>query len=341
MQKLKQALHRGNQSATTPTSNTTTGSTLNSGSYDQNVLPSAAQTSSFPSSSLSSNTQPGTGPLAQPFEGPALGVGNANSMSQLNRGLASSSGFNSGSTSNTIVQERTIVENVPATSVGSQTFVEQRAPLVTSLAPVVEVIEKAAVIQEVIKPGVREEIQPIVHREREQLEIREEIQPIYEKTVRPTLVEERQLAPEIRPEVRQGAMPVIAEGPRSSTLVEQEHIEVLTKAPIIEEIVHKKIIEEVQPVIYRETVAPKVIKEVQPIYEKIVEAPVVTYHTLPPRYASAVLPQQSVEQVVTTTTVVEKEFIPQNSSVVGVTQGLGGMKLQDQQRAQPGSYQYK
>lgn len=79
------------------------------------------------------------------------------------------------------------------------------APTSVSLtAPVVELREKPAVVQEVIKGSVREEIQPVIHREREQLEIREEIQPIYEKSVRPTLVEERALAAEVRPEVRLG-----------------------------------------------------------------------------------------------------------------------------------------
>jgi hypothetical protein len=68
----------------------------------------------------------------------------------------------------------------------------------------VELREKPAVVQEVIKPGVREEIQPVIHRDREQLELREEIQPIYERSVRPTIVEQRQLAPEIKPELRVG-----------------------------------------------------------------------------------------------------------------------------------------
>lgn len=75
---------------------------------------------------------------------------------------------------------------------------------VSMMAPVVELREKPAVVQEVIKGSVREEIQPVIHREREQLEIREEVQPIYERSIRPTLVEERALAAEIRPEVRLG-----------------------------------------------------------------------------------------------------------------------------------------
>jgi hypothetical protein len=51
--------------------------------------------------------------------------------------------------------------------------------------------------------------------------------------------------------------------------------EFVNKAPIIEEHVSRKVVEEVQPVLYRETVAPVLIEETQPIYEKVVEAPVI------------------------------------------------------------------
>jgi len=237
-----------------------------------------------------------------------------------------------------VEQQKVIVEETrsvplatsfPATT--SRTVVEEVAvaPIVTTSPALVEVREKAPVVQEVIRPGVREEIQPVVHRDREQLEIREEIQPIYETNVRPTVVEQRELAPQMRADVRTGIMPVIAEGPRSNVITEAEHVEVMTKAPIVEEIVHKKIIEEVQPVIHRETIAPKVIQEVQPIYEKVIEAPVVTYTTLPAVYSSAptmvtapvVATPPLVEQVSTTTTVVEKQFIP-GSTGLG-TRGTG------------------
>jgi len=149
----------------------------------------------------------------------------------------------------------------------------------------VERVEKAPVIQEVIKPGVVEEIQPVIHREREQLEIKEELQPIYETTVRPTIVEQRQLAPEVRPEIRVGNLPVIAEGPRSSTVIQDTQVNTVVRAPIVEETVHKKIIEEIQPVIHRETIAPKVIHERKDIYEKIVEPPTVSYTSLPAQYS--------------------------------------------------------
>jgi len=149
----------------------------------------------------------------------------------------------------------------------------------------VQHVEKAPVIQEVIKPGVVEEIQPVIHREREQLEIKEELQPIYETTVQPTIVEQRQLAPEVRPDIRLGNLPVIAEGPRSSTVIQDTQVNTVVRPPIVEETVHKKIIEEIQPVIHRETIAPKVIQERKDIYEKILEPPTVTYTALPAQYS--------------------------------------------------------
>jgi len=148
----------------------------------------------------------------------------------------------------------------------------------------VEVRQKAAVVQEVIKPGLREEIQPVVHREREQLEIREEIQPIYEKSVRGTIVENRSLPAEVRPDIRMGNMPILQEGPRGSVVVEAEHREAFVRPAVVEETIHKKIIEEVQPVIHREVIAPRVIHETKPIFEKVIEAPTVSYTTLPPRF---------------------------------------------------------
>jgi len=171
-------------------------------------------------------------------------------------------------------------------------------PMHTNVLPAqVEFRERPAVVQEVIKPGLREEIQPVIHRDREQLEIREEIQPIYEKGVRSTIVEERQLAPELRPEVRMGQMPVIAPGPRGGVVVEAEQRQTVMHTPIAEETIHKKIIEEVQPVIHREVIAPRVIHETKDIYEKVVETPVVSYSTLPPKFSG-----QTQYSTTTTTT---------------------------------------
>jgi len=172
----------------------------------------------------------------------------------------------------------------PLTSMYSQHVCCLCNSSVVVLPAMVEIRNKAAVVQEVIKPGLREEIQPVIHRDREQLEIREEIQPIYEKSVRGTIVENRSLPAEVRPDVRLGSMPVLQQGPRGSVIVEAEHKEAFVKPAVVEETIHKKIIEEVQPVIHREVIAPRVIRETQPIFEKVIEAPVVSYTTLPARF---------------------------------------------------------
>jgi len=148
----------------------------------------------------------------------------------------------------------------------------------------VELRQKPAVVQEVIRPGVREEIQPVIHRERQQTEIREEVQPVYETSFRPVQYEEKTLTPEFRTETTGNMTPVIAPGPVGSTFVQPEHKEMLVRPPVVEETIHKKIVEEIQPVVQRETFAPKLIQETQPIYEKVIESPVVNYTVLPARY---------------------------------------------------------
>jgi hypothetical protein len=264
-------------------------------------------------------TTSGTTGLAQgPLREPYLSSASTMQPGYASGGITSTAG--SMSTGSVVTTETTVVEQdrfIPGTAAVETRVAEAPVTHMHVQPAVIEHKERAPVVQEVIKPGLREEIQPVIHRDREQLEIREEIQPIYEKSVQPTIVEERQLAPEFRPEVRTGAMPVIAEGPKQSVFVEQEHLETFVKPTIVEETVHKKIIEEVQPVIHRETIQPRLIREVQPIYEKVIEAPVVTYETLPARYTTATtiaaapapIPALREEQVITTTTV-EKQFIP-------------------------------
>lgn len=123
---------------------------------------------------------------------------------------------------------------------------------------------------------------------------------------------------------------MIAEGPKSSVFVEAEHREAVVHTPIVEETVHKKIIEEVTPVIHREVIAPKVINERKDIYEKIVEAPTVVYTTLPPMVQQPVVPVVAAPpaaQVVTTTTTVttETEFVPST----GVERGMEKLTTRD------------
>jgi len=143
-----------------------------------------------------------------------------------------------------------------------------------------EVVLKEEVVQQSIKPIETTEIQPVIQLERELTEVHEVIQPVKETEILPTKIEEKRLKTIEKEEIRQSdeefkkQYSEVTEGLKSTTNVEQIQREELIKAPIVKETVHKKVIEEVQPVIHKETLVPKVIKEVQPIHEKVVEAPI-------------------------------------------------------------------
>jgi len=149
--------------------------------------------------------------------------------------------------------------------------------------------ELPAVLHETKKFVEREEIQPVIHRNREATEIHLSEKEINESSVRATKVVETSRPAQYVEFKSKGAQEV-------ETVLEQERAkyqstvevlpssrQVVTKPPIVEEFVHKKIIKEVQPVINRETIAPVVYKETVPIYEKIIEAPKVIHekeHTI-------------------------------------------------------------
>jgi len=148
-------------------------------------------------------------------------------------------------------------------------------------APVfIETREKGPVIKEHIHPKEREEIQPVIHREREKTEFIEVTKPILERNVMPTQFQEKTLPAETRATVYQGeseqfkqSYKLATERYKASVEVAPTEREVVEKAPIIKEHITKRVIEEIQPVIYREVTEPHIILETRPIYEKVVEGP--------------------------------------------------------------------
>jgi hypothetical protein len=145
---------------------------------------------------------------------------------------------------------------------------------------IVEHREVAPVVHQRIRQEEVEEIQPVIHREREKTEIHKILQPMYTTSTMGIAAEERTLAAQIRPEVRlQGAPPPAAIIP--TTQYESAQKVRVDRAPIVMETERKKIIEEVQPVVYKEVIQPHVIHVTQPIYEKIVEADVYVERILP------------------------------------------------------------
>jgi hypothetical protein len=144
----------------------------------------------------------------------------------------------------------------------------------------VEHRERGPVIKEHIHQREREEIQPVIHRERERTEVLQVTKPIVEREVQATVVENKILPAETKPTIvqenRQFERDYNANTHRYQNTVEVAPVqhETIEKAPIIHEHLTRRVIEEVQPVIMKEVTVPTLIKEVQNIYEKIIEAPV-------------------------------------------------------------------
>jgi len=150
-----------------------------------------------------------------------------------------------------------------------------------------EVKERPAILHEKIRKEEVEEIQPVIHRERERTEVHQVTQPIYEAETRALSVHESVLPAETKETVRESLTDDFLEQYKvndksTSEFTGTERVKI-EKPPIIVESEKRRIIEEVQPIIYKEIVEPHVYKTTLPIYEKIVEAPTIIKEILPPR----------------------------------------------------------
>ncbi|PRP80475.1 hypothetical protein PROFUN_11697 [Planoprotostelium fungivorum] len=151
----------------------------------------------------------------------------------------------------------------------------QRASITRAEPTIIETIQKDVVIQERIHPVEKEEIQPIIYREREQLDVKQVTQMLHETQIEPTIIQQRELPAERREAIieRGAAIEeniILPSVHRDATLRTQQ-----IHAPIVEETIKRTVIEEIQPVLERDVFVPTVIQNTQPIYEKIVEAPTV------------------------------------------------------------------
>jgi len=183
--------------------------------------------------------------------------------------------------------EQIVTEHLPSLheQVLQQPQLREAPPPIIREEIEVERKEKAPVVEEHIIEETLEVVQPVVNLFKEQVELKEVTQDVYEKVVKPLTVEEKDLAAKYLPlERAPGVEPPPFPERHDSTVVEPEHHQTLVKEPVMLETIHKKIIEEVQPVIHRETIVPTLIKETQQIYERILEPPVVTYEVKPAIY---------------------------------------------------------
>jgi len=137
----------------------------------------------------------------------------------------------------------------------------------------------AALGQEKIHHQENVHLQDVVHRDVETTEVKQVIQPVHETQVNPTAVRE-QVLPGKNLEINndRGVAPIPipqAQRTEDKTTTGTQH------APIIEERLHHKVIEQVQPVVSRDVIQPHQVHVKQPIHEHIVEAPNVTQTTAP------------------------------------------------------------
>jgi len=175
----------------------------------------------------------------------------------------------------------------PVTPGGGFTPAETTEFTKEGIPVILERREAGAIVKEIIHPTEKIEIQPVVRREREQVEVRELNQPILEKASLPTKIRE-----EILPEERKVMGPLSAEaieeplrrakeGLAPSRIREVAVRTVEEKPPIVEESIRKKVYEEIVPIVERHVTEHQIIKEKKPIYEKVVEGPFFVVRELP------------------------------------------------------------
>jgi len=155
----------------------------------------------------------------------------------------------------------------------------KRASLVRAQPTIVETIQKDIVIQERIHPVQKEEIQPIIYREREQLDVKQVTQMLHETQIHPTIIQQRELPAQRREAVVERGAAITENFVAASREVDAVTRTQVVHAPIVQEVIKKTIIEEIQPVLERDIIQSTVIQNTQPIYEKIVEAPTVLRST--------------------------------------------------------------
>jgi len=168
-----------------------------------------------------------------------------------------------------------------------QTFVQQQAS--------VEKIAKPAVVYETVHKEELEEIQPVIHREHDRTEVHQITQPIMEGVFQSTVIQEKELAAEFRAPVQLGSLYISPATPQGSCTVQEFH-KIVEKSPIIMETERKKVIEEIQPVVYKDVLQPTLIRETRQIYERIVEAPVIIQETRATQYVGASLQAKNKEK---------------------------------------------
>jgi hypothetical protein len=171
-------------------------------------------------------------------------------------------------------------QNIPITQQGFQQGYQQ------GYQPVqVEHRTLPTMVRETIVPQQTVQVQPVIHRSRSQTEVHKVIQPMRERDIAPTVVQRSFLPAETRTVTAPQGQPPAMRQLEPPPMTQQPLTQVVQRPPIIEERIDRKVIEEVQPVLYREVVRPVLVEQVRPIYEVVQEGP---------RYVSEQMPMRDL-----------------------------------------------
>jgi len=127
--------------------------------------------------------------------------------------------------------------------------------------------------------------QPVVHLEREQIEVKQIVQPLIQREITPAILSVAEKVVDLGTKV-EGTLPpelpdVVGDVQPKVEFVGVEH-EKQVLPPIIEETVHKKIIEHIQPVVHKEKIIPHILETTTHIHETVKEKPIYTHETREP-----------------------------------------------------------
>ncbi|KAJ3018478.1 hypothetical protein HKX48_002854 [Thoreauomyces humboldtii] len=199
-------------------------------------------------------------------------------------------------------------------------------------------IHPDAVVHETIASVEREEIQPVVERVREQTEIQQVVQPILDVQTEAPTVEHVELAEEqhkYREKAKEEDIKryeTQADAFKDEVREEEVVHEKVYLEPIIKEVVKKKIITEIQPVIERVVHKTHVIEETQHVKETFVKAPVVHEQQIAApmsidEFQAAVKPIGTASTIATTTSPSHTDTVSTLSSGGRETRGMKRKKL--------------
>jgi len=170
--------------------------------------------------------------------------------------------------------EAELTRSLDGVTLAEPVLVEQATTAVDGHS--IQVINKPTVVREHIYPVEKEEIQPVIYRERVQLEVRQITREEHEQQVHDVVVQRGELPATYRPAVFEGAaMEVTRDIAQPASFIEPVQRQQVVLEPLVVESVRHVEVQEIQPVIVREIVEPTSVLQTRAIHEKIVEAPII------------------------------------------------------------------